>query len=437
MGSTPIGISASRGSGILGVNKYKSPLVSFLEIMEQLKPGFCAHHGYQAPEKVDPWAEPLNPKHASLRWGLGFEDAITDIVGGITERERLYENHDNSFPMTCHIDGLKNGRVQENKTAFEMAFKMGWGEPLSDMVPESYQVQIQHQLYLTGLEYGDFNVLVFPKPPAEWEKMGYRVDMNMGMMMKNGNGVDFLGAFAQKLATLGYFHQYHVQSNPATQKEMIDRYRAFWNDCVLKETHPPVNGYDDIKWLISSPEGEIEANEIMRDAWEEYDGIHAAIDDMLTRADECKDIVAREVQKEIQALNLKPGVEKRKLNIMAGSRKIASITKAWPGLRVSSSMVDSLKEGNPDLYGTAKKTSFADIMPEEIELTDGQKKKVEDGDMKILNQLKLTKLLSKDSIMKHLKKNQPDLFKFFYERGIVEETEPKASFRMFKTKQED
>ena len=269
----PTGISASRGSAILGVNKYKSPLVAWLELMEQLKPGFCAGNGYELPKRGDEWSEPLDPKMASIRWGHAFEDAICDLVGGITERELYIENNTHGFPMTCHLDGMKNGRVQENKTAFDMAFKMGWGEPGSDMIPESYQTQVQHQMYLTGINNADVNVLVFPKSPAEWEKMGYKIgdaDHQTVYYKKDNFSCSYSTTrFAEDLQDIGYFHKFHVQSNPATQKAMIENYKLFWNDNVLKEVPPPVNGYDDIKWLIAAPEGEIEASKEMKELWSE------------------------------------------------------------------------------------------------------------------------------------------------------------------------
>ncbi len=433
---TPTGISASRGSAVLGVNKYKSPLVAWMEIMEQLKPGFCGSNGYVLEARRDEWGEPLDPKMASIRWGHGFEDAICDLTGGITDREKVFQTDKHGFPMTCHLDGLKNNRVQENKTAADMAFRMGWGEPESDMVPLEYAVQIQQQLNLTGLEWGDFNVLVFPRFPGEWEKMGYRIKENGKMIYLPNGESKFLFHFANQLKMLGYFHQYHVQSNPATQKKMIENYKLFWNDNVLKETPPPVNGYDDIKWLIAAPEGEIEASEEMRDLWSEYVDIDNEIYSMQERKKEIKNNFAIWVQKEIQSKNVKPGNEKRKLNIYSGARKLFSITRAYPGLKVNRDMVSNLKETEPDMYELMKKTSFADIMPDTLELTEKQAEKVKNDDPKILKSLKLTKLLSKDSIMKHLQKHKPDMFKIFYERGIVETSEPKSTLRINKPERE-
>jgi predicted phage-related endonuclease len=472
MGSLPQGISASRGSAVLGVNKYKSPLVAWLEIMEQLKPGFCANNGYETPERVDPWAEPLNPKHASLRWGLAFENSIVDLVGGITGREKYYETYKHGFPMTCHLDGLKNGIVQENKTAFDMAFKMGWGEPGSDMIPESYQVQVQHQMYLAGINNADVNVLVFPKSPAEWEKMGYKIekeaDFFMGIQHPNNGALESFPEFAGKLRDLGYFHKYHVKANPETQAAIIDRYVEFWNENVLKEVPPPVQGYDDIKWLIAAPEGEIEASNEMKELWSEYVDIDNEIESMVESKKEIKNNFSVWIQKEIQSKNVKPGNEKRKLNVYAGRRKLFSITKAYPGLKIAAKLVDTLKENDPTLYETMKKTSFADIMPEELELTEKQLEKVKQANdyldnvseqienghecseldfervvkeiktqqIKLVKSLKLTKLLSKDSIMKHLEKHKPELFKLFYEKGIVEMSEPKSTLRISKPEKE-
>lgn len=472
---TPTGISASRGSAILGINKYKSPLVGWLEIMEQLYPGFCATNGYVLEPRRDEWGEPLDPKMASIRWGHAFEDAICDLTGGVTDREKVYSTDKHGFPMTCHLDGLKGERVQENKTAFDMAFRMGWGEPGSDMVPEAYQVQIQQQLYLTGLEWGDFNVLVFPRFPGEWEKMGYKIDFGLGVINCPDGGIEILYSWAAKLRDLGYFHQYHVQSNPATQKKMIENYKLFWNDNILKETPPPVNGYDDIKWLIAAPEGEIQLDTsektnprfkehlAVQDEWSEFIDIDNEIYSMVDRQKEIKNNFAIWIQKEIQSKNVKPGNEKRKLNIYSGARKLFSITRAYPGLRVSKSTVDTVKENEPEIYELMKKTSFADIMPEELALTEKQFEKILNADKdfesqfnnlddkimsledfnkglkdliekrtKAVKSLKLTKLLSKDSIMKHLEKHKPEMFKLFYERGIVEMTEPKSTLRINK-----
>lgn len=450
MGSTPTGISASRGSAILGLNKYKSPLVAWLEIMEERIPGFCLKNGYEKPENSSPWEEPLDPKKAALRWGLAFEDSICYMVKGIIDREKFFNNEKHGFPMTCHIDGIKNGIIQENKTAFDMAFKMGWGIPGSDMIPDSYQIQIQHQMFLTGLNKSDINVLVFPKSPAEWENSDLRINLSMGVLTKDLSIYCSILSFAESLQKLGFFHKYTVKADPVLQKKMIEKYKLFWNDNILKEIPPPISGYDDIAWLFSSPEGEIEASIEMAELWSEYIDIDNEIESMKERMKEIKFNFSLWVQKQLLSKKIKPGNEKRKINVFAGRRKLFSITKAFPGLKVSQSMVSTLKENDPEAYELMKKTSFSEILPEFVPLTDRQEiKKLElekdlEKDLvkttteiqKMFSSLKLTKLLTSDSIMKQLEKNRPDLFRFFIERGIAEMTKPRSTLRISKPEKE-
>lgn len=449
---TPLkGISASRGSAVLGLNKYKSPFLAWIEIMEQIEPGFCFKNGYEVPIRKEEWGEVLDPSMAAIRWGHGFEDAINNLVGDVINREKVYTHPKHKF-LTTHVDGEKNGRNQENKTAFDMVYKKEWGEPGSDMIPKTYQIQVQHQMMLTGQEYTDVNVLVFPKAPAEWEKLGYRIDMEGRVFYPNGdfilNGVE---VWTNNLNNLGYFHQYHVKADPELQKEMLDRYLTFWNENVLKRIPPPINGYDDIKWLFSSPEGELEATEEMKSLWSEKCDIENEISSMVDRVKEIKINFSKLVQIEKESLNIKPGNEPRKLNIYAGRRKLASISKPFPRLNVKKSMVEDLKEKDPGLYAEMKKVNFVDLIPEFKEcMTDKQQEAFDNIDKeqqqiysklgvdveKFVKKFKVSKLLEKKSIFSAMKKNRPDLYKFFYENSIVEESTPKSSLRMTSNKEE-
>ena len=525
MGSTPSLMSASRGAAVLGESKYKSPLEVYLEIQEERNPGFCTAHGYMTPVRVDPWIEPLNPKHAALRWGLGFENAICDLVGNVTDREKFYQHPKHDF-ITCHIDGLKPGfttkgafnvsgkstiRLQENKTAFDMAFKKNWGEPGTDLIPLDYAIQTHHQSMCSGITGIDVNVLVFPKAPAEWEKMGYRIITNCKneqfLLNDNLNPCTIeLIDFAKNLQSLGYFHKYHIEANPITQKNMLDRYLAFWNDNILKEIEPPLNGYDDIKWLIDSPEGEIEADEEMKGLWSEYCDIKKEAEDGAERIDEIKNSFTGWTQRKMSEIKKitqvcdecggsgfvycdddpegdaekpcptcngtkidesKPIGEKDKLRIMAGSRNIFTIAKPKPSIKISSSSMTTLKDDAPQLYETMKKTSFLDIMPEELELTEKQLEKLsgieaeiaefltnqefpinlDEKDSKFygklsekrdkfLKSLKLTKLLSKDSIIKTLQNTKPEIFNEMYERSLINETTATSRLKVNRPKED-
>ena len=65
------GISATRASAILGLNKWKTPFLAWQEIMEKLKPGFNAEKGYILPPRED---------KAVFRWGHAFESAVIELA---------------------------------------------------------------------------------------------------------------------------------------------------------------------------------------------------------------------------------------------------------------------------------------------------------------------------------------------------------------------
>lgn len=456
MGANPFNISASRGAAFLGVSKYKSPLEAWLEIMEERKPGFCAANGYIAPVRKDPFVEPLDPALASMRWGLAFESAICTLAGGLHDRERAYICPGRDY-LTCHIDGRDDyGTLNENKTVFDMAYKSGWGEPGTDLVPVEYQVQVQHQMLCTGDKTARLNALVFPKAPAEWEKAGFS-------LVKNGaddwaisrDGISCIPTieWARAFLMIGNFHVYNLVANEAAQKEMLERYEYIWNENILKEVPPPVQGYADIKWLFNAPSGEIEADDKIRELWQESIDIDTEIESMICRKDEIKNIFAQWVGREMMAKHIREGGEPRKLNIYAGQRKLFTISKPEPGVKVSRSSVDTLKDDYPELYEDMKKTSFADILGE-VEFTEKQAENIAELDAeqekllaasygklktdieKFLGKKKLSALLSRDSIIHAIEKSKPELYATMMKCGILETTEPVARLTIKKPTEE-
>lgn len=439
MGSKPVGISASRGSAFLGVNPYKSPVEAWCEIMEEIIPGFCAAHGYVAPVRKDPFAEPLDPKLASLRWGTAFESGICSIAGVFIDRERAYIGENDYKFLTCHIDGRDTfGTLAENKTVFNMAYKSGWGDPGTDLVPAYYQVQVQHQMILTHDERAALNALIFPVAPAEWEKSGFRVTP-AGFISRNGKSVDTATNWAQHLFDLGFFAKYELTANARAQKEMIERYRYIWNEYILKETPPPATVSDDIKWLFALPEGEIEATDEMRELWQEYIDIDNEIDSMVCRKDEIKTTFSQFACNSLAKKTILPGNEPRKLNIMAGQRKLFTVSRPEPGAKVSRSSTERIAEENPELYEEMKKTTFAEILGD-VDLTDKQAETVAEIDAgiteflagknaeieKFLSKKKLSAILSRESIIKAIERAKPELYKKLVECSIIELTEPAA-----------
>lgn len=273
MGSTPRGISASRGSAVLGLGEYEgqTPFTVWQLICEERRPGFNAERGYVSPPPVD---------NAAVRWGSAFEDAIVDLASAkqgkqIVERERLFKLNcldfvDKTFPeITCHIDGwYTNGSdlgagqpLHEGKTTSMMNFWNNWGTPGTDRIPQGYQVQVQHQMLCTGASEAIVSVLVFPRRVDEWEAEGWCI-LETGSLgnPKLGYSQDPL-TWARVLAEMGLFHQYPVAASPSLQRTLVDAYSHFWHTYVLPEREPPIDAYADIRRAFPAPVGTIVAGE--------------------------------------------------------------------------------------------------------------------------------------------------------------------------------
>lgn len=281
MGSKPIGISGSRAATILGLNDWQSEFELWQWIMEERESGFNSLQGFIIPEP---------PDNASIRWGTAFEDSIVKLAEEkagkeILNRERLYTIHDY---ITCHIDGsyqLENSKentiLHEGKTSSYWNWKDTYGEPETDKVPAYVQCQVQHQLLCTGFEECIVSVLVFPKRPDEWEKMGWEIKQDIGKNEEEFRICDYtlnrelmpdiLPIFwAITLNQMGYFHQYHIQTNKDLQTLMINKYIKWWKKHIINKGQPVPRNTDDIKRLFPEPVETIVATEEMETLCAEY-----------------------------------------------------------------------------------------------------------------------------------------------------------------------
>jgi predicted phage-related endonuclease len=280
--STPINISASRGASILGLSKWKTPVQSWLEIMEALQPGFCAKHKYNLPEFE---------YGSTMRWGHAFESAIIELAERKRDCERIFDREKffNAIPnyITCHIDGMYNmlldgmKPLHEGKTTSYFYWHDNFGEPGTDKVPVEYQIQCQHQMICTGAEKVILSVLVFPKRVEEWEEMGWHFhkfpELDYFLNLNQSDEEIPVLTWANVLDQMGYFHQYEIKSHPELQKSMIQHYTEFWNENVLGEKEPIPQTYDDIKALCTEPIGTILADETIERLMAEYKNIKSEI----------------------------------------------------------------------------------------------------------------------------------------------------------------
>jgi len=274
VGSQPRGISGSRAAAILGLGEYEgqTAFTAWQLIMEERRPGFNASRGYILPPPVD------NP---AVRWGSAFEDAIVDLASEaqgktVGRREEFFCVQD--F-VTCHIDGwydLTNA-LHEGKTTNLWSFRELWGAPGTDRVPQTYQVQTQHQMLCTGASECIVSVLVFPRRTDEWEAEGIlTVGPDGGWKLTFANPVKAFGslvlsevppqAWARVMAEMGLFHQYPVPASPSLQAMLIDGYRHFWDHYVLPEREPEIDCYADLRRAFPAPVGTLVVTE-QEESW--------------------------------------------------------------------------------------------------------------------------------------------------------------------------
>ena len=261
MGSTPRGISASRGAAILGLSEFQTPFEAWQTLMEEREPGFNASHGYVLPERKD---------SAPLRWGTAFEDAVVALAEEVQGHDIIHRERFAcvpSFPeVTCHIDGAYERDpvdlgivLHEGKTSSAFPFREKWGEPGTDRVPTYIAVQTQHQMLCMAAMLDIVSVLVFPETPEHWEGMGWTVEDHgeTGWWLWNTqkSKTNTVMAWARVLQQMGYFHQYPVPANPDAQKGLIEAYKHFWHKHVLEAREPEPRTYDDIKRLVPEPKG--------------------------------------------------------------------------------------------------------------------------------------------------------------------------------------
>lgn len=264
--SKPVKISGSRAAAVLNMSPYKTPVQVWMSIMEEVEPGFCADHNYQY--------EPFEG-NVSTRWGSAFESAIIELTENklnikITDREKLFIQD----IVSCHVDGIiKGDTLFEGKTTTAFSFRDEWGEPGTDRIPVSYQIQVQNNLMVTGLQSCILSVLVFPRRVEEWEEMGIvprLIEKNIWRIERpNGNLFD-PREWASVLDDMGYFHQYEIHPHPELQALMLQHYREFWEGHVLTGTPPEIKSFEDVKALCPVASGTLVADETVERLAAEY-----------------------------------------------------------------------------------------------------------------------------------------------------------------------
>ena len=176
------GIGSSDAAVAIGISPYKSPLALWLE-----------KTGRQEPED-------LSTKEAVF-WGTTLEPILAEVyqerTGKKVRRVPQILQHPKEPYMLANLDrAIEGGGILEIKTA-GLRSERQWEEG----VPFAYQVQVLHQLAVTGKAWADVAVLI--------------------------GGQEF--------------RIYRVERDEARITALIDRERQFWH-YVTNDTPPPVDG---------------------------------------------------------------------------------------------------------------------------------------------------------------------------------------------------
>ncbi len=250
----PVNISGSRAAGILGMSDYQTPVRIWLEIMGQ---EFCEQNNFEFP---------VFEGNAATRFGQAFEREILNAVSRkhgtrITHKQAFYEKD----YLTCHVDGIMGDVLIEAKTTTLHNFYDQYGEEGTDKIPAVYQIQIQHNLYLTGLQEAILPVLIFPRRQDEME--------SEGIIPENLNTLRWVNV----LADMGLLKYYHIHANSELQKLMLSYYKKFWENNILASTPPEICTYNDIKSLCPVAAGTIVGDEEIERLAAEYKNITSEI----------------------------------------------------------------------------------------------------------------------------------------------------------------
>lgn len=136
------GIGGSDVGAILGVNKWKTPFQVYLEKTEEITE--------------------INDQSEAAYWGDQFEEVVAKEfekrTGKKVRRDRRHFQHIDYPFMVANIDRRVVGEnaILECKTANQFLAKE-WD---SEEIPDSYLLQVQHYLAVTGAEKGYIAVLI-------------------------------------------------------------------------------------------------------------------------------------------------------------------------------------------------------------------------------------------------------------------------------------
>ena len=242
------GIGGSDIAAICGLNQYKTPMQIWESKVNPVQDEETSQPAY--------WGtvlEEVVAKEYAKRTGYKVQRVNTqmrhpDFNFAIANIDRAVINPDISGNVRWKDGKLTTDRILECKTANGFAAKQ-WGEAGSDQVPDSYLIQCQWYLGITGASVCDLAVLI--------------------------GGQDF--------------RIYTILRDDDLINDLLQQGAAFWELVKNNIAPDPVNYPEAVKkWAISDPTLSVQADDLLIDDLEQIQSIKAQVKELEAQEDEIK-----------------------------------------------------------------------------------------------------------------------------------------------------
>jgi len=217
------GIGSSDCAAAIGISPYKSRYELWLE-----------KTGQATPPNLD--------EIERIQWGNYLEPVIAERYaareGVKVARVNQTQVHPDLPYMLSHIDRRVVGKdmILECKNASEYVGKKSFGEEYTDQIPETYLVQVMHQLIVNRKELGDLAALI------------------------GGNRL----------------RVYRIQFDDDLANLIVDKCRYFWN-CVVTNRAPDPLDVDELELMFAQDNGQMKTVDASVFAiWQRYHELQEA-----------------------------------------------------------------------------------------------------------------------------------------------------------------
>lgn len=242
------GIGGSEIAAIVGLNQYKTPMQIWESKVNPVQDEETSQPAYWGTVLEDVVAKEYALRTGNKVQRLTKQMRHPDFQFAIANIDRAVINPTISGNVRWKDGKLTTDRILECKTANGFAAKQ-WGEAGSDQVPDSYLIQCQWYLGITGASVCDLAVLI--------------------------GGQDF--------------RIYTINRDDDLINDLLQQGAAFWELVKNNIAPDPINYPEAVKkWAISDSSLSVQADDLLINDLDKIQSIKASIKELETQEDEIK-----------------------------------------------------------------------------------------------------------------------------------------------------